>query len=240
MVPFHSVNPTGVSSTANFVNILMSAKSRWELDFNLVDLNLGRNFYLSQFLTMRPFIGLRGTWQSQCWDLDYIAQDNNPTQAPGFFLNSPSNSVLVGSGPYSIKQEIDVWGIGANGGFNLAFFMSKNWSIYGDIGLSALWVDYQLSRKDRISFQCDPTIEEPGVTTVDLDNKSFYGLKYVVDLGLGLRWQMRFSDDNYGLLVQLGWNAQNWINWTRFVDLFDDKWNDLTLHGGDLKVRFDF
>ena len=37
------------------------ATGSWDLRFNVIDLELGRNFYLDQFMTMRPFIGLKGT-----------------------------------------------------------------------------------------------------------------------------------------------------------------------------------
>jgi hypothetical protein len=38
-----------------------SASASWAHHLNVIDLELGRNFYLSQYLTMRPYIGFKGT-----------------------------------------------------------------------------------------------------------------------------------------------------------------------------------
>ena len=42
-----------------------NASSSWRLHFNVLDWDLGRNFYISKFLSLRPFVGLKGSWQNQ-------------------------------------------------------------------------------------------------------------------------------------------------------------------------------
>lgn len=201
------------------------ASANWDLDFNVIDLELGRNFYLSQFLTMRPFIGLKGTWQSQDYKWRFTSADF--TLATG----------VDATGPYRVHQDLDVWGIGVRGGFNIAWYMSKNWSIYGDLAWTALWSDYyELKRRDVL----DDSTTNTSVTTVNVDNDTFYSVKYVGELELGLRWETWFYDDNYHFSIQAGWEQQVWINWSHFVEILDEVWNDLNFHGLNLKFRFDF
>lgn len=207
-----------------------SASARWDNDFNVIDLELGRNFYLSQFLTMRPFIGLKGTWQDQDYKLRFNSNE--------FELEDPSGGQNPQvSGPYRSNQHYDVWGIGVRGGFNIAWYMSKNWSIYGDLAFTALWSDYYNQRRiDKL----DDSNTNTSTATVHLDNDDHYAVKYVSELELGLRWEMWFYDDSYHFSIQAGWEEQVWVNWNQFIEIVDDVWNDLSFHGLNLKFRFDF
>lgn len=206
------------------------ASARWDLDFNVIDIELGRNFYLSQFLTMRPFIGLKGTWQDQSVKLRYEATDFE--LAPQII----GQGVPV-TGPYRSRWHTDTWGLGVRGGFNIAWYMSKSWSFYGDLAFSAVWANYHnVSRKDRL----DDSITNTSTTLINTDDDNFYSVKYVGELELGLRWETWFYDDNYHIAIQLGWEEQVWVNWGHFVEFVDEKWHDLNLHGLNLKFRFDF
>ena len=69
-------NALGVSdlrTTAITVNPTAdSLDTRWKLHFDLIDLELGREFYTSRYLTLRPHIGLRGASVRQKYDIDYM------------------------------------------------------------------------------------------------------------------------------------------------------------------------
>ena len=74
----------------------------------------------------------------------------------------------------------------------------------------------------------------------DTDNSNFYTCKYVLELELGLRWETWFNDDNYRLSIQAGWEQQTWINWSQFIFRVDNSNRDFSMHGLNLKFRFDF
>ncbi len=44
---------------------LSNAKNTFKQSFNVLDLELGRQFFLSRFLTLRPYFGLKTTWITQ-------------------------------------------------------------------------------------------------------------------------------------------------------------------------------
>ena len=195
----------------------------WDLHFNLIDLELGRNFYLSQYLTMRPHFGLRGTWQEQ----DFKAKIS------GSYFQFGQDNV---TGPYNVHVDHDTWGLGVRGGLNLAWHMSKCWSIFGKVAWSAMWTHYDVDRKDKLTLLDNPETNYQLIST-ELDT---YRVKYVGELELGLRWETWFYDDNYHFLIQAGWEEQVWVNYGNLIRIYNDTPGDLGLHGLSLKFRFDF
>ncbi|MCB1107875.1 MAG: autotransporter outer membrane beta-barrel domain-containing protein [Chlamydiia bacterium] len=228
-------NFAGIGQQGNNPTLIraISARGSWDLHFNVIDLELGRNFYLSQFLTMRPFIGLKGTWQDQHFKSSYTAAATETFQID---VNGAANINTVG--PYRMSMDTDVWGIGVRGGFNLAYYMAKNWSIFGNFAWTSMWSNYhELERRDHLD---DPTTGNTKLV-VNIGNDSFYTVKYVGEMELGLRWETWFYDDNYHFAIQAGWEQQVWINWGQFVVIEEQQVeHDLALHGLNLKFRFDF
>ena len=89
----------GVEPRPSLVN--SSQHSKLELD--LLDLDLGRAFFTSKWLTLRPFAGLRGAWIDQKF-VSTFKQNNqvliqltrrNPTKASVFVLVLMQNGVLA-------------------------------------------------------------------------------------------------------------------------------------------------
>ena len=220
LVPNYNGN---IPSTAS----ITEASGKWDLHFNVIDVELGRNFYLSQFLTMRPFIGFKGTWQDQDTRFNY--------RGTGFQIDGVPTPA---TGPYKIRNTVDVWGIGFRGGLNLAYYMAKSWSIFGNLAWTSMWSDYDtLKRTDRL----DDTTTGNSSTRVSLSNDTFYSIKYVAETEIGLRWEIWFYDDNYHFAIQAGWEQQVWINWAQVPVVGQEQAeHDMTLHGLNLKFRFDF
>ncbi len=225
-VAFTSFVPFFVPATGQIGDKI---SSDWDLHFNVIDLELGRSFYLSQFLTMRPFIGFKGTWQDQDWKSTITATDFH-------IVLSGANPLSV-TGPLQSNSHTDTWGIGVRGGFNIAWYMSKSWSFYGDLAWTTMWTNYnKLSRKDSL----DDTTTDNSKVLFHLDNDSFYTIKYIGEMEFGLRWETWFCDDNYHFAIQAGWEEQVWVNWGYFLEILDRSGHDLNFHGLNLKFRFDF
>ncbi|MCB1115487.1 MAG: autotransporter outer membrane beta-barrel domain-containing protein [Chlamydiia bacterium] len=208
-----------------------SAKSHWDLHFNVLDLELGRNFSLSQFLNMRPYIGLKGTWQCQNQTVRLFGN--------GFTVEvaEAQNNRLSVTGPFVTKQAQDTWGVGIRGGFNLSWLLSRSWSLYGDLSWTALMTSYHKLR--RIDTLYDITTSGKQVTG-NYDNPTTYHVNPIAELELGLRWDTYFANGDYHFLIQAGWEEQMWLSWLRPIELIDEVSHDLSFHGLNLKFRFDF
>ena len=112
------------------------AFSRWKLHIDMLDLDLGRNFFVSKYLSMRPFAGLRGVWIRQEQENVYLgmqaapkfligpAPTENTHAAPGSF-NTPDVT-------YFVENEEKYKAIGPRAG------MDTLWSFGG--GWGTLWL----------------------------------------------------------------------------------------------------
>lgn len=233
---FTSVGEQGLSTDeANRPTLIRAVESnaKWKHHLNVVNLELGRNFYLSQFLTMRPHIGLKGTWQ----DTDYLFNFTAPEDTPfGIHILDADNVATVG--PYRMHGKTDVWGIGVRSGLDLSYFMTKSWSLYGKLAWTSMWANYyELERHDTLQIPD----EQKSKLVANIANDNLYTIKYVAEMELGLRWETWFYDDNYHFAIQAGWEQQAWLNWGVFT-VFEEPqiFNDLAFHGLNLKFRFDF
>lgn len=204
-----------------FVNV-GKASGRWALSFNNFDLDLGRNFYLSQYLTFRPHIGLKGSWYTQNYTVNYSN-----------YLE-PDIANTVHSAKLHIKQTF--WGIGVRTGLDASWYFDKNWSIFGDTSLSGLWGRFNTHRQDFATQIGGSTL------TVVNTNFNFHTVKPVIEFQLGLRYDYWFSDDEYHFGIEAAWEEQLWLNHNQFFDTLQGYGHhgDLILQGFTLDVRFDF
>ena len=201
--------------------MLTSATTNWDLHFQEIDLNLGRNFFVSQYLSMRPHFGFKGTWQSQRYTNTYVTEDGT--------------GVVTSS---SIDQEMDYWGFGIRTGFNTSWYFTKSWSIYGNVALSALWSQFDVCRRDKVD--ADVSNDDAAVTMLNTEN-DFHTIVPVLELGIGLRWEMWSCDDAYHFQVQAGWEEQVWMNMNQFYGIYEEgSHGNLNLQGFTLKFRFGF
>ena len=197
------------------------ADARWDFHFNVIDLELGRNFFVSQYLTLRPHYGFKGTWQDQ----DYTSRAE--------FLNAAGDVTLRNK----MVQDFDYWGFGIRTGLDTAWHFSSSWSIFGNFAISALWSGFDIDRKDtQFSAVADTTI-----TQLNTEN-NFHTILPVLELAIGLRWETWFSDDDYHFGIDAGWEEQVWWGMNRLIVRQQPQRDngDLTLQGFTLKFRFDF
>lgn len=217
--------PVGLSLDS-LTNITISgitrAKSTWNLHYNTVDLELGRNFFLSRYLKARLFAGLRGTWNNQDWKTRYS-----------------SNEITFGSrtglpGTIVVDQKQDTWGIGIRMGGNGTWTFYKGWSVVSDISFAGVWIDYDSHRKDTIS---QTGLETASTINIKSDPDSTL---FNIELMLGLRGEWWFYDEAFHLSAQAGWENQLWLDYGNFIYLNKNSNGDLTFSGLTAKLRFDF
>ena len=119
------LTPSPLVAPDNAFLPLSLASAQWKLTFNALDLEVGRNSQLGEYLKVRPFIGFKGSWQEQTFDADIV-----PT--------------------FTTHQEQDYWGFGIRTGLNTAWHFSDMWSIFTDVALSGLWSHFETNRKDTL------------------------------------------------------------------------------------------
>lgn len=218
-----------VSPTVLASGFIDRASSHWHLHYNVIDLELGRNYFVSQYLSLRPFFGFKTTWQ----DIDYRVRYHSSIQS-GLESN------------FRMRNDADFWGIGLRTGLDMTWHISPVFSVYGNMALSALWCQYDIKRRDtRTDAQgVSPTPGPPlGTQIITYDTqKDFHTLKGVLELSIGIRGEWWFSDNRYHFLVQTGWEEHVWINHNQLIKthFVASAHGDMILQGFTLKIRFGF
>lgn len=208
--------------------------AHWKLRLNQLDLDLGREFFTSKWLTLRPHAGIRTDWIRQKLEVDY---------------KNFSNSTI----PNKIEVELKDrwWGIGLEGGLDTQWGLCNGWSLFGNLCTAIIYGFHDLKFEDDDtppSFNVtNDSTSFPNGTFVDLDNT--YRISHpILDLEMGLRWDNMFSDDRVHLGLQIGWEHHIYFSQNQFPIFTDDlsfgqfvsNQGDLTLQGWTFSARLDF
>jgi hypothetical protein len=197
----------GLSSGSSIFN----TKENWEFRFNNIDLELGRVIYLPKQFLLRPYFGLKGTWQ-----------DND--------LHATINFSSIGT--FRDHRKNDIWGIGLRGGLFSKWCFVKHFGIYGNFAASTLWFGSEASRKTTISI---PNV--PIISMHETDHK----VLPVLEMGIGLTYDTGISNDQYHFSLSAGWELQDWINYNEILALVQlGSKGDLVMQGFTAEARFDF
>lgn len=234
------------------VSMVGMVSSKYDLDYNTLDLELARNSYLSQYLQCRFFSGFKGVWQNHTTTISamsgkdtffrlIVPDKTTPTQ----LSDKKEDGALFDS--YKVSEVMKIGGIGLRSGVNLLFLMSKNVGLYSDIALTGMWVRYRdLYRKDTLSNSADKDGSKD-VTALQAKkgagkNEYYDTVKGITELGLGLLWQSWMLDDRYHIAFKAGFEEQIWHSWgTSFrADGSSMPWADFKTYGLKLNLRFDF
>jgi hypothetical protein len=203
------------------------AKSHYRLRLNQLDLDLGREFFVSKWLTLRPHFGLRADWVRQKWDIAYKNSNNAAT---------PNET--------DIKYK-DRWvGMGLEGGLDTQWGLGCGWSIFGDLTAGIVYGFHRLGYKE--TDTPSQLFDTNGVFANVSDRPRVSHA--ILDLMMGLRYDVMFNCDRVHLGLQVGWEHHVYFSQNQFPVFVDGfargtvvaNQGDLTLQGWTLGARIDF
>ena len=196
-----------------------SASADWKLRFNVLDVELGRNFWISKRLTLRPFIGMKFSWNRETYNI---------------------SAANVGSAPVTSTLDIDFklkqLGVGLRAGIDSAYYFSNHFSLFGDFALTGLWNSIKSSRTN--TFQASSATDAFTNLNVKYHPNP---VTAVLEMDLGLRFETIFSKGRYMYVLQAGWENQVWFDQGQFIstNAFATPGN-LSLQGLTIKTGFYF
>ncbi|PCI95149.1 hypothetical protein COB11_02920 [Candidatus Aerophobetes bacterium] len=212
-----------------------SGTSEWKLHFNSALWELGRSFFISPKLILRPHFGLKGVWTTQRFELQ-----ENDLQVRSELLGA----IITGS--YLVKQRQTYWGVGPRAGFNTSWQLSKNFSIVSIWGITPLWGNFEAKRNDFLT-SVDQELDIFNIRLDTLNNEvvkmSFknHNVNMAYDYQIGFRGDAWFDDDNYRIRIQITWEQQLLSNFNQFIYIEKTKpTDDLAFQGVTAELRFDF
>ncbi|MBI2742738.1 MAG: hypothetical protein HYX48_02335 [Chlamydiales bacterium] len=199
----------------------------WRTNLNLVDLELGREFFVSKWMTVRPHVGLRYMNLRQKQRFEYEG---------GNFLTAYNavgvGDVLPGATEDFVFLKNNFWGIGLRAGLDSTWGLGAGVSIYGKLALSALWGKFKLSQSHTLR-----TSATEG-TTASLSNfrDTLHVTRPMADLAIGLRYDTTFSNDSWGFGIWAGWEQHYLWSQAKFLKFVGDRYTSLNESNGDFDV----
>lgn len=221
-----SLNPK--NGDVNFSN----GKIQWAVHFNCGDWELGRNYNVSKYLTLRPHLGIKGGWIHQNIKGNFIEE------------TSPSSEGTPPTiGTLSFRYKNHFWGVGPSGGVNTSWYLGKgtsqSFSIFGDLAGALLYGRFHVREEN---FENSEPNGEWGEQKFSNLNRTLAAP--VFQVATGISWDIKFSHDQYRFGIKLGYELQYWFRQNQLMSLADFMPQrldgDLSLQGGTGELTFDF
>lgn len=214
---FYIDNPdgAGISGVA-----YQKASMDWTIRFNMFDWELGRAFWVSKALSLRPFVGLKGGWIHQ----SIHSKWQNPNLSGAEFFKT---------GRENLKNNF--WGIGPSAGlnttWNFAIRHNHSFSLFGDFSGAIMWGHWTFGDVYQNDIQQKVVIKSSSLSS---------GASMLRTI-MGFEWDAQFNRNRSRFAMRLGYEMQFWMDQLQFYS-FDAGIlsNELTLQGGTLEFRFDF
>lgn len=188
----------------------------WNVKFYDLNVVLGRNYFVSKYLALRPFFGLATAWIDQQRRFHFVE----------------SNGDLI-----YLRNRNDFWGIGPRIGLDAQFAFCESFSFYGNVAGNLMWGEFRTDELDK-----DKTTE---LVFHDL-HYNLHRMVSTTAFGLGFAYETSFLENTYYLMIKCGYESQYWWrqNQLPIPDvnslLFRRASNDLSLQGLTLEFKLDF
>lgn len=210
-------------SVARAFGTATKAKNHWHCDLNMIDLEMGREFYVSKWLSLRPFAGFRTAWVDQEFNVDY-----------------QGGTLAVTGQTYDIDQKNKYWGFGLRTGINALWTLGSGVSFYSDAAISLLHGFFKVKYEAELEHVNEKTLNDV--------KDSYHVSRAITDLAIGLQYDHMFFNDAFHLGIRAGWEHHMFFGQNQFLHFVDDQASgvfvanqgDLTYQGWTLNVRFDF
>lgn len=198
-----------------------NAKAEWHANLNMADIELGRTCFAGRWLSLRPFIGVRGLVINQDYNLRY----SGGTAFPG--------------DTDKVSMDNDFWGVGLRVGLDTLWGLGAGFGIYGNGSASLLSGHFDVHEKEKLKNAGTHRLN----IGRDVDN-----VVVAADLALGLQWDYLFSKERYHFGVKMGWEFNVFFDQNQLFNFMsstnpgaiDFKNDDLSFQGLTLGFRFDF
>lgn len=208
--------------------VASSYNIRWKLNYDTFDFELGRAYYLSKRVILRPYVGARAVW------IFRSIESNFSGLLP--YRNFFNGNVADLTGPIFFKSSNAFWGLGPRIGINSRWLLGHT-----GFGLMAnLSGSFEAGAfKNRsIANVNDPAA---GMISGVLQVKRLFTTRANFDAAVGVDFGKCFNEWLY-LYLSLGYDVSYWWNMLSLVSYLDPSGikTDLSLRGLDFKIRLDF
>lgn len=216
------IKPAFWGFTTALTESFISGQLHWNINFNILDWDLGRAFWIGKDLSIRPLIGLKGGLIDQT----IYSNWQNPT------ISFPLLGTTL-TATENLKQNFR--GLGPKGGIGSKWVFNDLdkyvFSLIADFAAGFLWGHWKFKDHFQDNFLVSVNTE--------MSNSNFGAL--VLQSLIGLGFDFNFRQDQSHFSFKMGYEIQDWFS---AYQLFDDNTgqhnNDLVLQGLTLNFRLDY
>lgn len=196
LLPLWSAFSTNAGQAATS-NVLYATRinTEWNLKLDLIDLEVGRAFWNSKYLTIRPHMGLR---------LGYVRQDYEIDYSGGAWGAVGANSAAISE--VRLKNHFD--GTGVRAGLDTDWYVGHGFSLFGNGAISIVYGHFSIGHDEYLRQTQSPFGKSPVHTTTE----NFHTSKAMTDLELGFEWKTMFNNCRYGFSIALAWEQHLFFN----------------------------
>ncbi|NGX37434.1 MAG: hypothetical protein K1000chlam2_00590 [Chlamydiae bacterium] len=206
---FHNVN---VDNNINS-NLLTFDKvsARWQLqNYNSVDLEIGRKYWLSKCFTLRPYAAIRGAWHKTTFQ----------TTSTRNFENELTSDTIA----FSFKDRFRnrCWGAGILGGLQPNWHFCSNFILFSNFDVALIWGEFEAQKRETYLG----TSISNGTTTIDPNycnsfNHKFFQMTAILDTAIGFRWEECWCCDSMRSALDIGWEHHIWFDQNHRIKSYD-------------------
>lgn len=194
----------------------------WNLNYDVVDAVISREFCRESCLSWTPFAGLRGAWVNQKLKKKYVSHLNS---CHGCNCSSSSSSSEERVKTHKEDKQ-DFYGYGPQIGLAANWRMECGFSLYGSIDTALLFGDFNI--KSHVKEINSST------TTYCEDKDKHCACQAAVDAAVGLQWIKCICEKTY-LELKLGLEHHRIFDYNQFGG-----YGDLCLDGATFSAAFHF
>ncbi len=219
--------------TTSDVAAAESARSRWHLAFDMLDLELGRKFTVGKRFTIRPLIGLKGGWVNQSQHVSY----------KNVGLGGDLNIIEIVQG--AMKRKNNFHGIGPRLGVDLRYGIGSEFGVFGTISGAALYGRLDMKTSIFLTDTLTNTGAIGGGSKMFIYRNDWNLLRTTGQLLIGVDWA-RCLYQKWKIRLGAAYETQIWWNQLfglyAFTQVLTNIYDfaDLWLHGLTVQARFDF
>ncbi|NGX39183.1 MAG: hypothetical protein KR126chlam1_00505 [Chlamydiae bacterium] len=177
------------SSETGLITYATEIEENWAVQLQLFDIELGREFWTSKYLSLRPHVGLR---------IAFIDQEFNLVHRGGSWSDEGSNSDAFNG---FVDLDNDYRGVGIRAGLDSVWHIGCGWGLFGNFATSIVYGRFKVDHDEWNRKATDPHSKIKILET----QESFHASRAMLDLVLGVQWSTMFCDCCYGFTMQLGW-----------------------------------
>lgn len=209
-----------------------SAKSQFDFNYDAVDLEMGRAYFISGKLSFRPHWGVKTAWI----DLEQLVRYTGGVPQVNFD-GTPIEAGLSGNTVH-VKDESDFWGVGPRLGFDTKWSLGYGFSIFGNLAGALLFGYFNVDHEEHYSAYINNQIK------IHANRHAFTP---TAQMQLGLRYDTYVFDRKQHIGIGLGFEVEYWWRQNQTLKIDDSEQlqyerysEDISMHGLTLDFTWDF